>query len=562
MVLERSDLVKQMNLPQIKTDKHHQYVVLRELRRLGDYDREIPDLDPPYHTLLKEATLRIPCLTDVKDLQALFRLGDAAILQRTNRADVVVKYKTKDEDLIYMNTKPGSFLGDFVQYARAGNAPLAFYFWAGVALLSAACRRKVCFQGAETIYLNMYIILGAARAAGKGQALRGMLNVMNIVNSKLKSKFLHELKTDPNGAYDILDQYITHIPSDITPEAMVTLLHRRQCYSPDKDKKIAQAKGNAKIHDATGILALDELGTFLGKDSFNASKKPLFLTEIKESDVFNKVTKKDMGAHETQGEQLFNTAVTMIACCAPDWLSKCIDRQMLGGGFTDRCTWIYRTPDWDAQTERSIASGAPKNPLEANKLADWLIKNVLSIKHLEGISPTPATGPRLEHIWQDLVESSKKEFEKFGLDDSKNSASRVFQGILQLSCLLAVSDLNTSRTLFQPIVMTVEHVDLATAIIMKEEASMASFLEQAGRSESTARDAKIFEFITDSGGCVQRSSLAQKFRGQHGMDNVQDIDTALNNMLETEELTVTSQGRTRMYRTKQHSIAGGCERCR
>jgi hypothetical protein len=389
-----------------------------------------------------------------------------------------------------------------------------------------------------------------------------MLNVMNIVNSKLKSKFLHELKTDPNGAYDILDQYITHIPSDITPEAMVTLLHRRQCYSPDKDKKIAQAKGNAKIHDATGILALDELGTFLGKDSFNASKKPLFLTEIKESDVFNKVTKKDMGAHETQGEQLFNTAVTMIACCAPDWLSKCIDRQMLGGGFTDRCTWIYRTPDWDAQTERSIASGAPKNPLEANKLADWLIKNVLSIKHLEGISPTPATGPRLEHIWQDLVESSKKEFEKFGLDDSKNSASRVFQGILQLSCLLAVSDLNTSRTLFQPIVMTVEHVDLATAIIMKEEASMASFLEQAGRSESTARDAKIFEFITDSGGCVQRSSLAQKFRGQHGMDNVQDIDTALNNMLETEELTVTSQGRTRMYRTKQHSIAGGCERCR
>jgi hypothetical protein len=544
VALEKSDFITNLNMPEIQTDPHFQYAVLRELRHWGDYDREEQNLEAPYAHLLREAALRIPCLTNVTDLLELFRLGDAAILQRTMRSDTVVKYKTKDEDLIYTNTKPGSFLHDFVQYARAGNAPLAFYFWAGVALLSAACRRKVCYQGAETIYLNMYIILGAARAAGKGQALRGMLNVLNAVNTKLKTEFILELKKNPDSAYDLLDQIITHIPSDITPEAMVTLLHRRQCFSPDKDKKIAQAKGNAKRHDATGILALDELGTFLGKDSFNASKKPLFLTEIKEADVFNKVTKKDMGAHETQGEQLFNTAVTMIACCAPDWLSKCIDREMLGGGFTDRCTWIYRTPDWEAQMERSIASGVPKNPLEANKLADWLIKNVLSLKNLEAIAPTPAVAARLEHVWQQLVEGSKKEFEKFGLDDSKNSASRVFQGILQLGCLLAVSDLDPERGVFKPITMTVEHIDLATAIIMKEEA------------------AKILEFITESGGCIQRSLLAQKFRGQHGMDNVQDIDTALNNMLETEELNVTSQGRTRMYRTKQHSIAGGCERCR
>ena len=538
-----------MNLPQIATDTHHQYIVLRELRSFGDYD--IIPLDPDYQYLLNEAVLRIPCISTIKELVTLFKDGDQALLQRCKRSDVEVKYKTRDEDKIYLATRPGSFLHEFVNYARAGNAPLAFYFWAGVALLSAACRRKVCFQGAETMYLNMYVILGAARAAGKGQALKGMTNILELTNKKVGAAFNLELARNPANAYRIKDQIITRIPSDITPEALVSLLYERQ-QGGSVDKKKDTTKTSVKLHDATGILALDELGTFLGKDAFNSSKKPLFLTEIKEASNFGKRTKKD-GV-----EELLNTGITMIACCAPDWLSKCIDREMLGGGFTDRCTWIYRTPDWDAQMDRSIASGAPKDPLKANALADWLIDNVLSIDKLEAVVPTTATEPRLTDIWEELVESSRKEFEKFGLDDSKNSASRVFSGIIQLASLLAVSDVPAGRTIFEPIPLTMEHVDLAHAIVMKEEASMTTFLAQASRSETTARDANIKDYIVTTGGCVMRSLLMRKFKGTLGMDDIMNVDNALNNLMEMESIEMMNLGRTKVYRTVGHE----CDKCR
>lgn len=549
MALKKSELLDQMNLPQIETDPYHQYVVLRELRKFGNYHLDI--LDPDFNYLLKEAVRRIPCITSVQDLVTLFKTSEAALLQRTQRADVEVKYKNREEDKIYLSTPASGFLHRFVQYARAGNAPLAFYFWSGVALLSAACRRKVCFQGAETVYLNMYIILGAARAAGKGQALKGLTNVLSETNNKLETMFTASGGKD----YSIKAKTIFHIPSDITPEAMVTRLYKRQ-YIATEGKHIKVPGVQTRRYDATGILALDELGTFLGKDAFNSSKKPLFLTEIKDSEHFNKDTKKD------GEEELHNTAITMIACCAPDWLTKCIDKEMLGGGFTDRCTWIYRKPDWDAQMERSIASGIPKNPLEASSLADWLIDHVLCFEGLEAVVPSKATGPRLHDIWQELVKKSQKEFEKFGLDDTKNSASRTFQGILQLASLMAVSDIPDGRTTFQPIAMTIEHVELAQAIVLKEEASMNEFLAQASRSATTVRDAKLLEFLTDMGGCVTRTNLMSKFKGHQGMDNVVDVDFALQNLFETGDVSDVTIGRSKAYRTKKHTLDGGCEKCR
>ena len=552
MALKKSDIIAQMNLPSFLTDAHQQYRVLKQIRKLGNYD--VVPLDAEFASLLKEVVIRLPHLNNVSTLVKLFKAGPEELGEYLqNVTSPPIKFIVPPEDKIYLKTKDGSFLREFVEYSRMGNAPLAFYFWAGVALLGAACRRKFAYSGTITTYMNMYIILGAARAGGKGQALKGLLDVMHKANKKVEKIHQETLRTDPVRAYSYRDMEITHIPTDSTQEAIVSQLHHRQRPVP---KKLNNGRLENVHLDATGIIAADELATLLGKDTYNSNRKSAFLVEMKDSKEYGKNTKKD------GDEGLNNCALTLIACCAPDWLGNSISREMLTGGFTDRITWIYRLPNWDMQEQISITHGKPKDPTKADALADWLVECVLAVEDLELVEPTLDAKDRLNEIWLGLVRESKKNFEDMGLDDSNSSASRLYQSIVQLSSLLCISEIKPGRTVFEPIIMTEDHVEMAYTIVTKENKSMITFLSEAKRDESSGQTKAVIAKLRDLGGCAKRSILQKDLSRTIQFSSAKQVRDCVVNMAENGDLVVDTMykgGRpTEVYKLPTH---GECEKC-
>lgn len=439
---------------------------------------------------------------------------------------------TEDEQ-IYKEL--GGWLGRYLRWARTGNAPLGFHLWSALGALGAACQRRVFVPAGRRIYMNLYVIFGAVRSAGKGQGFEPAIRMLETTNDYLQERWDEEAP----------ERVINILPPDVTMESLVTELAKKVNAVVTQDPKTGKYTIRETKIDATGLIPLDEMATFFGRDTWAMSRKSPFLNTMKEADKYRKATKRS-------GEEVLeNCALSMIACCAPDFLRDTIDTSLLGGGFMDRCVWIYRDPNWERREAFSIVNSPPKDPLQMRLLAEWVAENISGLTTKQPALLSPTVKGKIHGIYQRAVREEKRQFELYGTDAKEKTANRMTWLLMQVATLMAVSDGSIPPVRLKP-----EHIDLAEAIIRMEDASMTYFLEEGGRSKTQYWDQRLLAFLEECGGCSKRGLMNQTFR-RH-FDTTKEINTVVRNLMDTDQIEEHQIGNARFLRVKGHRC-GKCD---
>jgi hypothetical protein len=446
-----------------------------------------------------------------------------------------LEYKLQPGEEVYPSGT--DWLSAYMRWARNGNAPLAYHFWAGITILGAVCQRRIWLPGPKKIFLNFYTILGGLRAAGKGQALDPAEKILHLVN-----EILGEGQPDGNPPPS---QRVNLLPADATVEAAITMLSGGYDVDPADDEETPEQRQHrlrARRVDATGVFLLDELATFFGRDTFNSTKRPAWLTTIKECDKYVKVT-KGSGV-----EELDNVAVSMLACCAPDWFQHTIETDMWGSGFMDRCTWIHRDPVWERKEQWNILNAPVRDPAEGQRLAQWLVDNIISLRRKVPAQISPGASKILCKEYVTKLDRERDAFSRFGADAEGNSSDRLLSQMIQVSILLAVSDGD-----LHPVRVEKRHAELAQKLLMIEERSLVEFMDTATRDRGVLKDKKILAWLESQGGCAPLTLVNVEFRKKIGSTAV--VAVHLKNLLDQGLVEIALIGRRKFYRTKGHDCA-------
>lgn len=204
--------------------------------------------------------------------------------------------------------KEGTFLHAYMQYLEPLETPRAYDFWSGMWMLSNTIgRRMVINRPRAPVFLNTYIILTAeAGTTRKSTSVR-------IATSMLEEA----------GMLD--NTYV--VTSSSNKSAMDDAL----------------AKLTTEGHDAHLCISVSELVSFMGKE-VHAISTPGYLTDIYDCPSARNVQR-------ASGDRRINNLYpTLLSASTPSWLVRAINPDVIEGGFTSRCLFI-----WEEQPKRRVA---------------------------------------------------------------------------------------------------------------------------------------------------------------------------------------------------------------
>lgn len=203
-----------------------------------------------------------------------------------------------------MARKLPNWLQAHMQYMDYSEAPAHFNFWAGIAAIAGALRRKCYF---EQLYYrwspNFYIIFVAPSGV--------------VTKSTAMSAAMNLLRDIPNIHFG---------PNSMTWQAIL------------KDLKDAQEE----IMMPDGMFEMQSCLTFAARElgSLIKTADADMLTTL--TDLWDGEEHAWRKATATMGEDVAkNPWMNIIACTTPTWLANNIPRQALEEGFTSRCLFIY-----------------------------------------------------------------------------------------------------------------------------------------------------------------------------------------------------------------------------
>lgn len=435
------------------------------------------------------------------------------------------------------------WLRKYLHYAKGNYVPLGFHFWSAICLLGAVCKRQVYFDAGQFFVLaNWYVLLVGDSATGKSAAARIAVELIERLNRQICSS-TNETERLPHGR-----EFVNCLPNDVTKARIVHKLsalrycpnpHPHSILKPD-GSTLALNKAPDEPVDATAFIFIDELATLFGKDVFKVSDLIGFFTQIKESDRYEKGTQ-----HE--GDKfLFNLAVSMIACCAPAWLRGTISPTILGGGFADRTTYVFREPVWDRMLASSPHKLKPRDPITGEQLASDL-RSIAELDTKKVPELTPEAQVLGDKLYEQLVSEMRVRYYDTGTADDITSASRAYNDVLRLSLLLAVSDtIGTPR--WPKVVITNKHLDLAQRIMKMEEYSMRRFIERSQEAPADPLEIKLFSKIIELEDCISRTDLHKLMKGY----KVHQIIPAAKQLIEEGRLQVVQIGSGQRWRQPGH----------
>ena len=489
-------------------------------------DRTAASLIPLLYRCQNDPGGRTPeeCFLEIMALQRGEEVRRAVKVRRELYED----FTPVGAEAVYPTT---GWIGDYLYYCRQGSVPLGYHFWSAVTLMGAVCRRNLYFDGGQfEVRPNWYIILSGVKACGKSSAYTVAKDMIHRVNRI-------------TGAYD--NPQLAHIkvnilPEEVTVPGIVSELSRIQSVQLDKNDSGIVYSTPIPV-DATAILFLDELATFLGRGQHEVDRKAPFLVTLYNSDTYTKGTKGD------GRETLREVGLSMLACCAPDWLRNTISQDMLGGGLMDRVHFIHRDPVWQRQEKFGPTRIPPLDPLAANQLAKRLVPLTATLgKNCAVI--TPEAESFVNSCYTKLVKEEKKSFHNPAKHSETTSSKRMTASVIRLSMMLAIS-----RGSFPGVEIKLEDAEMAWRILEVEGHSLGVFLDIARKHRDAEWFDRLVGWVDDRGGCCSVTEISRRYRPQLGYNPV----VLLKAMVEDKRLICIRLNRARYYRLPGHI----CERC-
>jgi uncharacterized protein YciW len=204
--------------------------------------------------------------------------------------------------------KEGTFLHAYMQYLEPLETPRAYDFWSGMWMLSNAIGRRMVIQRPRApVFLNTYIILTAE--AGTTRKSTSVRMATTILQDAGMLEHVHMVTSSSNKA--TMDE--------------------------------ALAKLTTEGHDAHLCISVSELVSFMGKE-VHAISTPGYLTDIYDCPS-GRVVQRASG-----DKRLANVYPTLLSASTPSWLVRAINPDVIEGGFTSRCLFI-----WEEQPKRRVA---------------------------------------------------------------------------------------------------------------------------------------------------------------------------------------------------------------
>jgi len=293
-----------------------------------------------------------------------------------------------------------SFIEDYLLYSSGNKAPKLFHQWSAISTLSSVVGRRVWIsQGHWKRYPNLYVILVGDPANGKSTAM------------KIAQNLLIDLKDVPLG------------PSSITKERLTKLLGEEgsRCH------KRIMVNGEAKSYTHLSVFS-NEMLTLLGRDPLSMID---FLTDVWDCEKEFAVETKNQGCDIIKAP-----FITVLACMTPEKTTNLLKQNIIDGGFSRRCVFVYNNRRGKA-TPRPIIT---KEQYEAKE------RCLVRLRQIRQVNGEFVWTKETEEFFDDWFENNQRE-----LDTKVDLVTQGYFGckdelLLKVTMLLTVAETD-ERTL-------------------------------------------------------------------------------------------------------------------
>lgn len=382
-------------------------------------------------------------------------------------SDNLVYERLPGED-IYPNDD--SWLARYMRYNQGNEVPPNWNFWCGVGVLAASLRRNLYVDmGNHEMWPNLYLVIVADTAARKSTAINTACAILSRANKIMALRGITP------------EKHIYVSPQRCTPESFLNQIRDQELNFTNGDKRWDQAR-----RKACGIVRADELVTLLGKNTHNAGGWVELLTALYDSQ------ESWVDSTISRGECILNeVALSFMVGSTADWIRDGVTESIFAGGFMGRCMFVTRPVN-----EREIPRPSPLDPINANELAEELIRNsIMATREFQVTKDWIA-------FHADWYHANKAQIREAGDRRMAFYYSRKEQHILKLSMLLAVSEgrfWGEARDL-----------ELANKCLTLEEHYLPMIFNQMIESRGSQHITKACEFLKGADGLLQHSKLLKK----------------------------------------------------
>lgn len=368
------------------------------------------------------------------------------------------------------------WLKAYMQYTAGSESPDKFHFWTGVGMVAGALRRCVWFDmGYFTWTPNFYIIFVAPPG---------------IVSKSTTADIGANLLKQVPG--------INFGPDAITWQRLISSFAQAA-----ESVRIGGTEEDPEFLPMSAItLISSEFGTLLDPRDAGMVNWLISLWDAR-TGVMRKETK-------TQGNDLFeNPWLNMIACTTPHWIADNFPRQMIGGGFTSRCVWVYgeRKRGLVAYPARAIASYQAE-------MEEKLVEDLAAISELRGAF----------HITPDAVAWGEAWYERNYEVNIKKASDEAMQGYFarkqthlhKLAMVLAAARSSD-------LVLDVEHLEMAEIILTGTEHDIPRVFSKIGLTTETDAIQSVIHITTRQGSVDPQELYRTRFYRVMGYDRYQEV---------------------------------------
>ena len=203
-----------------------------------------------------------------------------------------------------------NWLATYAKHTDISEAPKAFHFWTGVSVIAGALRRRIwidqkLFQWTPNFYI---ILVGPPGVATKSTAM------------KVGYKMLREVKGIHFGPQSMTWQGLLKAFKESTTGIII---------EPEVDEVLAKRQYMSCL-----TCDVSELGTFLKPRDAEMTD---FLIDMWDGQSGSWKRSLAIGESTT----IENPWLNIIGCVTPSWLSNNFDSNMIFGGLTSRCIFVW-----------------------------------------------------------------------------------------------------------------------------------------------------------------------------------------------------------------------------